>query len=176
MAVDRSELVECIRANELFESVSDEDAIEFLAARCERAIYSAGDVIVEEGEQGHTLILLLSGTVRISKRTPAGEDYAVAILHHQEHPCFGELSLLDDEVRSASAIVEQDAVVLTLTRDAFQEFAAAFPTQAITVYRRLGRVLSQRLRGANEDIVTLFQALVHEIEAQSLGTTAEPPD
>ena len=89
MAVDRSELVECLRSNELFESLSDADAIEFLAERCERAVYSVGDVIVEEGEQGHTLIVLVSGTVRISKRTPAGEDYAVAILRHEDHPCFG---------------------------------------------------------------------------------------
>ena len=171
MAVDRSELVECMRSNELFESLSNDDVdVEFLAERCERAVYSAGDAIVEEGDKGHTLIVLVSGTVRISKKTPAGEDFAVAILRDEDHPCFGELSLLDDEVRSASAIVERDAVVLTLTRDAFQQFAAAFPAQAITVYRRLGRMLSRRLRGANEDIVTLFQALLQEIETQSIGS------
>ena len=170
MPVERSELVACCKSNDLLAGLEgDSAAIDFLAARCERRSYTRGAVMVREGEEGETLIVLVSGSVRVTKKTPAGEDYTVAILHHENSPCFGELSLLDAETRSASATAIEDAVVLTLTRVGFEEFADAFPAVANIVYRRLGIIVARHVREANRDMVTLFQALLQEIETQSIG-------
>lgn len=170
MPVDRSEVRDNLCANELFASLHDDDAaLDFLAARCEHRDFTGEQTIMREGEEGHELIVLVTGGVKISKRTPAGEEYAVAVLEATDNPCIGELSLLDAEVRSATVTARADTAVLSLQRDAFQEFADAFPHHATTIYQRLGRLVAQRLRRANDDIVTLFQALVEEVEAQSVG-------
>ena len=77
---------------------------------------------------------------------------------------FGELSLLDRVLRSATVVAEADCTLLAIERERFQEFGDRHPRAGLVVTRRLAERLAARLRRANEDIVTLFTALVHEVE------------
>jgi len=87
----------------------------------------------------------------------------------EEQSCFGELALFDSQQRSATAIADR-CQLLEVDREAFDWFADAFPEHAVVVCRRLGKIVSQRLRQASKDIGVLFQALVQEVKEASLGS------
>ncbi len=169
MTTRPAEVADCIRSSELFGFLSaDERAVTFLS-ECFRAVsFQSGSVILREGDEGDSMLMMLSGTVRIDTKTPAGEQYTVATLS-EEQACFGELALFDSQLRSATAIADTDCQLLELDREAFERFANAFPEHAVVVYRRLGKIVSERLRQASKDIGILFQALVQEVKEASLG-------
>ena len=170
MTVRQVEVAECIRSSELFDFLrADERAVAFLS-ECFRAVsFPSGSVIISEGDEGDSMLMMLAGTVRIDTKTPAGEQYTVATFS-EEQSCFGELALFDSQLRSATAITETDCQLLELDREAFDRFADAFPEHAVVVYRRLGKIVSQRLRQASKDIGILFHALVQEVKEASLGS------
>ncbi|HJO04002.1 MAG TPA: cyclic nucleotide-binding domain-containing protein [Acidobacteriota bacterium] len=95
MTIRPAEVADCIRSSELFSFLStDERAVAFLSD-CFRAVsFTSGNVIIREGDEGDSMLMMLSGTVRIDTKIPAGEQYTVATLN-EEQACFGELSLFD---------------------------------------------------------------------------------
>ena len=66
--------------------------------------------------------------------------------------------------RSATVVAEADCTLLAIERDRFHAFGDRHPARGLLVTRRLAERLAARLRRANEDVVTLFSALVHEVE------------
>lgn len=131
--------------------------------------YAADDTIIKEGEQGDELMILQTGTVVILKRTMADEQYTLVRLSSNEKNTifFGELALLDADKRSATVVAETPCTCLSLNRDNFLKLGNEMPDVGLEITRRLGNILSQRLRRANQDMMVLFEALVGEIEQGS---------
>jgi CRP-like cAMP-binding protein len=72
--------------------------------------FSAGEVIFRQGYPGDDAYIVISGQVEIYKETPEGAvEEVVAILGERE--MFGELAILDDAPRSASARAKTDVVL-----------------------------------------------------------------
>jgi CRP/FNR family transcriptional regulator, cyclic AMP receptor protein len=138
------------------------DVIDNLAGIGEIRTVRAGETVISEGEAGDTLFVILAGRVRTDKRTPFGDPYTVRLL--EAGSFFGELSLLDREQRSATVVAETECELLVLDRERFLAFGDGNPAEGLLVTRRLAEQLSLRLRRANEDVVTLFSALVQEVE------------
>ncbi|MDV7395779.1 cyclic nucleotide-binding domain-containing protein, partial [Arthrospira platensis SPKY1] len=65
----------------------------------------------------------------------------------------GEMSLLDDEPRSAAARVSQDAVLLVVTKRHFQEILKASPEGANKIFIALLKIMSKRLRDTNRKLI-----------------------
>jgi CRP-like cAMP-binding protein len=140
----------------------DADALAHLAEVCSLRNARAGETLIREGEHGDCLFVLVAGRTRTEKRTPSGDLWTVRI--HEQGGVFGELSLLDRDIRSATVVAEADCTLLVIDRDGFQAFGDLYPVAGLLVTRRLAERLASRLRKANEDVVTLFSALVHELE------------
>jgi len=106
--------------------------------------YSAGKTIFKEGEAGDRMYVIVEGEVRL---TINGQKLAT------EHPggIIGEMSLIEEANRSATASAETDCILAPLDMRAFKSLVAREPQFAIQVMQ----VLSRRLRAANE-ILTLY--------------------
>ncbi len=122
--------------------------------------------VIREGEQGDSLYILHQGSVHIEKMTQQGDRFTVATLSDQSFSFFGELSLVDEEQRSASVVTETDCKFLTINRADFLTFGDRYPEIGLPITRQISRMLSSRMRKANNDIITLFDALVQEIEGE----------
>jgi CRP-like cAMP-binding protein len=144
-----------------FEGLSDQ-ALDELAAGSSLVSTPAGETVIREGDVGDCLYAIVEGWVRTEKRTPAGESWTVRF--HEKGGVFGELSLLDRVLRSATVVAETDCRFLVIERERFHAFGDRHPAAGLVVTRRLAERLAARLRRANEDMVTLFSALVHEVE------------
>jgi CRP-like cAMP-binding protein len=75
------------------------------------------------------------------------------------YPIFGEIALLDNDVRSASVITTRESIFLKITRSDFMRLVSTEPELALSIVLVLGQKIAQRLRQANEDIIKLTTAM-----------------
>ncbi len=110
----------------------------------------AGEVLFREGEQGEHMLVLQSGTVRITKNGRGGEK-TLALLGAGEF--FGEMSILNAKPRNATATVETRAKVLVIDARTFEQMVIGNAEIAVRLIKKLAR----RLDSANE----LIDVLMH---------------
>ena len=109
-----------------------------------------GEVLFREGEQGEHMLVLQSGTVRITKSGRNGEK-TLAVLGPGEF--FGEMSILNAKPRNATATVETRAKVLVIDARTFEQMVIGNAEIAVRLIKKLAR----RLDSANE----LIDVLMH---------------
>ena len=160
---DHGRIAEHLKTSPLFAGL-EPLALENLSGICRVERVLKGRAIVEEGSLGESMFVLMLGQVRVEKRTPAEDRYTVTFLSHEKGDFFGELGLLDADRRSATVTAESDCEVIVIDRDRFLQFGNSNPVAGLSVTRRIASNLASRLRRANDDVITLFAALVHEVE------------
>ncbi len=162
-------VIEKLGKIKLFSSLrDDEERMAELASIVTWQECKAGDEVISEGVEGSELYILYHGTVRVHKRTLDREPYTIVSLRDDEDVFFGELALMDREVRSASVTAETDCEFLVINRDDFIRLGEENPRLGLLVTRAIGKQLSKRLRKVNQDIIILFEALVEQV-AESGG-------
>jgi CRP/FNR family transcriptional regulator, cyclic AMP receptor protein len=107
------------------------------AARDE-IVVRKGEAIFRQGERGDSMFLIRSGQVRILLEC-AGHEAAVAMLKPGDF--FGELSLLSEATRSATAEALEDTTLLVVSRDVF----AMMMQDDIDVVFRMLHTMGERL-------------------------------
>ncbi|RKX93383.1 MAG: cAMP-binding protein [Spirochaetes bacterium] len=100
--------------------------------------YPKGTMIFSENQPGQELYIIQKGSVKITKIV---NDNEVMLALLKTGDIFGEMSLLEDKPRSASAIAHEDAVLLAVNKANFKLMVTSQP-QIIT---RLTQLLSERI-------------------------------
>lgn len=131
---------------DLFRGLDEEELVRLLA-QAELAECRAGDYPIREGEQGTQLFVLLSGKAGIYKRS-LGVHKMIKELGPGE--CFGEMSLIECRSRSASVKAVTHCRLLGLDGKHIEQL----PDISSKLFRNIAKLLSQRLRHAN-DLLTL---------------------
>jgi len=103
----------------LFQSLSDEDS-ERLAASLRHRPLKKGETLFRKGDEGNSLYIVRSGSIRIVLPSESGEEVSPAIL--SEGDFFGEMALLDGMSRSADAVALEASEVFALNRRDFFSF------------------------------------------------------
>ena len=129
----------------LFSSLDPEELARFAELTREKA-YPKGSVILFEDDPGDSLYLVREGRVKVVLVGEDGREVILGVLGVGEH--FGELSLIDDQPRSAHVIAMEDAQLLVLRRDDFRRRVDANPAVAWQLLTELSR----RLRRADDKI------------------------
>ncbi len=120
--------------------------IEHLAEVTREKMYPKGSVILFEDDPGDSLFIVHSGRVKVVLVGEDGREVILGVLGVGEY--FGELSLIDNQPRSAHVIAMEDASLLVLRRDDFQRRVEASPAVAWSMLLELSR----RLRRADGKI------------------------
>ena len=115
----------------------------------------AGTEVVREGEPGHCMFVILSGHARVFQKI-ANEELTLAKLSPGDF--FGEVSLVDDGVRSAYVQASEDCRLLKITRMVIGVLAGIQPSAAIQLLAAIGRSLVHRLRSGNQKYLDLILA------------------
>lgn len=124
---------------EVFSGLSAQELQQVLEA-CEKCTFDPGEIILREGSSGAYLYVLIEGQVSVQKAVANGQGKELAELQPGE--AFGEISLLDRGVRSASVIARSACILLRLSETECWRHA---PVSA-KIYRNIGRILARRLR------------------------------
>ncbi|HEY3117582.1 MAG TPA: Crp/Fnr family transcriptional regulator [Chloroflexota bacterium] len=108
--------------------------------------FAPGETIFRKGDPGDSLYVIQNGQVKIVLPSDGEDEALLGVLEAGDF--FGELSLIDGQVRSASAVAAEPTQALVLHRDQFLEFVHASPEFALDVMV----ALAQRLRQSDEVI------------------------
>ncbi len=101
-----------------------------VASIAREVTYHAGSQIIQEGEHGENMFLIVDGEVVIRR----GET-VLKTLHSKDF--FGEMSIIDGEARSASVFASKDCLLLRIDREDFNDLLATYNSAAISVIRAL---------------------------------------
>jgi len=132
----------------LFSDLSKQELNKLVRLMAERE-YGRGEHILIQNEKGDSLYIIIEGSVKVALYGSGGKEIILSILKKGDF--FGEMSLLDMDVRSAYVITLEKTRVLILSRDVFLNWLNSHPSIAI----KLLRYLSIRLRNADEIISNL---------------------
>lgn len=147
---------------ELFQELTKEELFLFMPV-VEMESFPAGHAIVKEGEKGDSMYIVNKGDVEIQKKTLNGDPYTCDYLPESLHLFFGEFSLLDNDVRSATVRAVTDVEVYTIRREPFETYCEKNRVAGYKIMKSLSKRLCRRLRKADSEILILFEALVEEI-------------
>ena len=130
--------VDVLRRVSLFEGL-DEDELSRLADRFQDRTASEGEVVVEEGSTGTSFFVIAEGNVSVS----VGGELKATL---GPGDTFGEMAVIDEDVRSASIVAATDLRLYFLTPWEFRPFVHEQPEVAW----KLLQSLSRRLRAAQQ--------------------------
>jgi CRP/FNR family cyclic AMP-dependent transcriptional regulator len=129
----------------LFSDLSAAELARFAEVARERE-YPKNSVILFEDDPGDALYIVSGGQVKVVLIGEDGREVILSVLSDGDF--FGEMSLIDDEPRSAHVIAMRDSRLLVLRRDDFQQQIQQHPSIALKVLK----VMVQRLRRADAKI------------------------
>lgn len=104
--------------------------------------YRAGAVVVGQDDPGDSLFVLAAGKVKVVLFGRQGREI-ILTMFKTPGDFFGEMSLLDDEPRSATVVAVEPATLFVLSRTAFRAHVEAQPRTALRVLQELSRRLRQ---------------------------------
>ena len=106
-------------------------------AQVERALiarrFAKGDYVVHKGGPGDALMFLLAGRLQVVDMTIDGKEIGLSFIKPGDY--FGELSIIDDQPRSASVIATEPSLVALLPRTQAQALIYKNPPVAEKILR-----------------------------------------
>ena len=164
-----NDFIDRLKDFSIFSDIAEDDIkLRQIAAVMKARSAKKGDYLFGEGDEGDELFLLIKGMVRVIKHTKQEEEYTIVDLEASYNVFFGEMALMDQDVRSASILVLEDSEFLVLNRKDFIELGDKFPDIGLPITRTINKILIDRLRNVNNDVILLFDALVDEIQTNHL--------
>jgi len=109
-----------------------------------------GDVLFQEGDLGGTMSLLIKGRIEIQK-----DHKKLTAL--QPGRSFGEMSLIDNQCRSACAIAIENSVFISIDKDNFAQLSKEHASLALMLVMKITRLLSQRLRQTSSQLAEYIE-------------------
>ena len=106
---------------------------EALIEMMRRQTFAKGETVFKRGDPGDSMYIILKGKVRIYTEDAHGNEFTIRALEKM----FGEWTMLDGELRSASAAADEALDVLILHRDDFKTFVRQRPLVGLAMMRDL---------------------------------------
>ena len=130
------------------------DTLDFLRQHVQWVEVGAGEVVMEQGEQGDSAYLTVSGRFRVYMTDADGTRRIVRELGRGE--VIGEMSLYTGEPRSATVVAIRDSVLARLDKPRFEALLARSPQVSMAFTRRIiGRLQTQHLQQPTAAPVTV---------------------
>ncbi len=149
MALKRD--IAVLRSVPLFAAM-DEDALRLIAFSAENRVYRAGDLLFRRGDLSDGGYVVLSGAIALD----AADDGSPAPIVAATGSLIGELALIIDTARPATAIVREPCVVLKISRHVFRRVLEEFPEIAERVHAHC----LARLQGMTDHLADIRRQLV----------------
>ncbi len=110
--------------------------------------YKPAQMIFSENDTGSSLYIVISGKVKIFR--VLSDNTIHEISNFCDNEVFGEMSFMDNHVRSANAEALCETSLVKLTVDNYQQFSKVFPDAAFRFHKNLITEIQHRLRKTND--------------------------
>ena len=150
------------RDNDLMAGLSDV-AYEEIEKKISVLEYAPDEVIFEEDGPGDSLYLIAEGSVKISKRGRGGQQETLTYL--MERDFFGEMALVDNGKRSASATAARQTILGRIEREGWNLLLQLSPNEVLSNFTR---AVTKRLRNNNQHFI---EEMMRNERLSLIGTT-----
>lgn len=149
----KSELEEVLHLMPPFQDLSSTH-IRNITSMMHNRVYLPGEMIFHQGDPGSGLYIIINGQVVI-KQEEEKNCWELAKLNRGDF--FGELALLDNEVRSASAYALEDTQLAVIFKPDLDSFISTYPKEGSKVLKGIAQIIAIRLRNLNQDYFQLYR-------------------
>jgi len=153
----------------------DQQAIDTLRRVAVRKTYPRGTALCREGEPADRLYVIVSGRVVVTHKVEgADEDFVLGFLGPGQY--FGEIAVISEEPRAATATTIVDTDVLEVTKEEFEQVFANSPALARHLVNTLIRMIRETDQRAIENLERRAEELsraYRELEAAQADRVAK---
>ncbi|HUL41951.1 MAG TPA: cyclic nucleotide-binding domain-containing protein [Burkholderiales bacterium] len=110
-----------------------------------------GEIIIQEGDPGDYMLLLIQGQVDIFKKGRRGDELHMTLV--LPGMTIGEMSMIDGEPRFATCVAKEPSIFAVLTRDNMVKIVLDQPKLGAKILIKLVTLLSQRLRQTSQKLL-----------------------
>ena len=153
--------IEVLKTFSLLAELDDQE-LASLASVARQKTYLKGSFLVLQGNPGEACYLIVAGKAKVFIQGANGRELILTWLRAGDF--FGEMALFDDQPRSASVQVTEEATVMILPK---QEFLAQVKGSGTLLFKLL-LALCRRLRGADERLADLAYLETYQRIAKAL--------
>jgi CRP/FNR family transcriptional regulator, cyclic AMP receptor protein len=146
-----TDLVALLRGTDLLGSAPAQD-LQALAAASRMRTYRRGQVVFTAGDRGDTVIMVVSGLVKVVVRSADGGELTLAVI--QPGGILGDVVAADGGPRSADAQTMEETRLLLIPREMVEDLSGRVPSVAQALTRSVAASL-RRLTEAASDLVFL---------------------
>lgn len=173
--MNTEQIVAFFKEGVLFNNLSKNEQTQ-LAQICRERRFDKGQVVFYEGDLGGSLYIISKGSIKIVVMSEDGREHILALLREKDY--FGEISLIDGEPRSATAMALDQVNVIMISRDDFVRLLRENPEMSLKIMI----TLCSRLRKTDKHIESLAflsapgrvaQAILNLAEEHSPGQTKD---
>ncbi|MCL4267340.1 MAG: cyclic nucleotide-binding domain-containing protein [Anaerolineae bacterium] len=157
-----------LSVTEIFDNLTTTQ-LELVASICDSATYNQGDILLQENENTTELYVIARGGVEILMNPSlvgANQDEyePVVIAELRQGQVFGEVALVDEGIRSATARVSQDnTTLLKVPRDRLMLLCDTYPELGYKVMKNVAADLAFKIR--NTDLtVRQYQLMLSQVK------------
>jgi CRP-like cAMP-binding protein len=157
---DEESVFTLLRDIPLFDGLSSGELSD-VKAILHRREYEPGEVLFHQGNPGVGMYIIQEGTIAI-----VDESTGDTIVELSDGDFFGEMALLNETPRSATAEARTESVLYGLFRPDLLGLVDRDPALGVKILLRMSRVISERLVQTNETVRELRSRL-HDLESEA---------
>jgi len=116
--------------------------------------YQPNEYIFYQGDPGNALYIIVEGSIKIKQFSKDNTEIELAELKSGDF--LGELALIDDDIRSASAIASSHTKLSVIFQSDLNAFMKKYPSAGVEIMKNMSFVLSTRLKKLDTDYTQLL--------------------
>ena len=175
-------IIDRLKEISFFSDIPEHDLRQIAEIMVEKS-YRKGAVIIEERTEAERFFIIYRGKIEITKKFESDEEFVLSV--QSDGDFFGEMALLDEQPRSATARALEPTIVLETSRKNFETLLYKAPMLAYRIMRELssrlretGALLVSHLQQRNRqlyrshiDTITMVVQAIEKRAAQTSGRT-----
>ncbi|MBN1983843.1 MAG: cyclic nucleotide-binding domain-containing protein [Chitinivibrionales bacterium] len=153
---EKKDIIELLKELPAFEGLTENELIT-IERNLHHRQYRPAEPVFCEGVPGAGLYIVKEGEVSIRKKLDDTKELELALITSRHF--FGEMALIDEMPRSASAIAKTATTLLAFSQPDLENIKERNPKLALKIMSNIARLLCQRLVKSNENIENLEKKL-----------------
>ncbi|UCH10899.1 MAG: cyclic nucleotide-binding domain-containing protein [Fidelibacterota bacterium] len=117
--------------------------------------YQIGETIFQQGDPGLGMYIIIHGQVQIVNNQDP--DNLIVYSELNDGDFFGDMALVDDADRSATAMAHAETRLIAFFRPELKDILSRFPSLGNKILMNLAKVIAQRLRKTNDLLIQAQQ-------------------
>lgn len=155
-------IAEIFKKTYLFNGISDAN-LKKIASIAKSKSFKKGEVIIDEGSEGDSILLVVKGAAEIFCASASGEQ-KIKLANILPGDYFGEMALLEVTPRSASVLAkEQTDVIMIFNDDLNKLLSSDNGLEFVPIVVNIARGMSEKLRRANE-LISQIQCSIQKYQ------------